>query len=620
VKNNKAERSFRLSIISISVLFGLWAFLFIRLTSCIAIDGQRYFALFDDAMVSMRYAWNLSHGYGLVWNPGEQIEGYTNLLLILGMSVFTLLLEKRMAVLAIQIIGALLVLGIGWQSVIISRHFTCRAARDGRLFLEILLFAAVIFHYPLAYWSLMGMETGLLTLLLLLAVGCYFKYTKENRDKALYLMSIFCGLACLTRPDALIFALILFFFIFIELVIKSLLWKRLGFFILALALFLVFPFAQVVFRWFYYGELVPNTYLLKMTGFPILLRIGNGLAFIRVYAIEYSPLFLIASIGIICGFSRERLLLISMSLASIFYTIWIGGDAWYYWRLLAPPHPLVLILFGVGMITILDELPSSGRGKRYFTMNRLRERLRQSRMLTHLRSKRGLSLPIFLCGLIFIILAIAVDWSGLRSSGLRMSGRILLLFGIVLILSAIYRGLTFALRLKPVRKTLIVFPMLFISVFLMTNFHFLQEIIFLRRPFNAALHEMNINAAVALLDLTDEEASVGVTWAGLIPYYTGRYAVDFLGKSDRTIASLPADISGDVSHGDMFSWPGHNKYDLHYSIGILRPTYVQTFQWGSQDLTDLLISDYVSIQYQGVPLYLMRNSPYVDWGRITIDE
>src|SRR4051812_33138351 len=36
-------------------------------------------SLFDDAMISMRYARNLAHGHGLVWNVGESpIEGFSN--------------------------------------------------------------------------------------------------------------------------------------------------------------------------------------------------------------------------------------------------------------------------------------------------------------------------------------------------------------------------------------------------------------------------------------------------------------------------------------------------------------------------------------------------------------
>jgi len=36
--------------------------------------------LLDDAFISFRYARNLVEGHGLVYNPGERVEGYTNLL------------------------------------------------------------------------------------------------------------------------------------------------------------------------------------------------------------------------------------------------------------------------------------------------------------------------------------------------------------------------------------------------------------------------------------------------------------------------------------------------------------------------------------------------------------
>src|SRR5258708_5767583 len=47
--------------------------------SSFELGGQRCFTLFDDAMVSMRYASNFSRGLGLVWNPGEApVEGFSN--------------------------------------------------------------------------------------------------------------------------------------------------------------------------------------------------------------------------------------------------------------------------------------------------------------------------------------------------------------------------------------------------------------------------------------------------------------------------------------------------------------------------------------------------------------
>src|SRR5205085_7772430 len=39
--------------------------------------------IIDDAFISIRHAENLVRGYGLVYNPGEQIEGYTNFLWVI---------------------------------------------------------------------------------------------------------------------------------------------------------------------------------------------------------------------------------------------------------------------------------------------------------------------------------------------------------------------------------------------------------------------------------------------------------------------------------------------------------------------------------------------------------
>ena len=47
----------------IVLVFAVYAARFIERTS-FEIDGTRYYALFDDAMISMRYAKNLAHGYG----------------------------------------------------------------------------------------------------------------------------------------------------------------------------------------------------------------------------------------------------------------------------------------------------------------------------------------------------------------------------------------------------------------------------------------------------------------------------------------------------------------------------------------------------------------------------
>ena len=49
-------------------------------------NANQYHFLGDDAFISFRYARNLAEGHGLVWNPGEAVEGYTNFLWVVLMA------------------------------------------------------------------------------------------------------------------------------------------------------------------------------------------------------------------------------------------------------------------------------------------------------------------------------------------------------------------------------------------------------------------------------------------------------------------------------------------------------------------------------------------------------
>src|ERR1700750_538681 len=94
----------RALLILLGVSYVAWAAVFIA-RSAVVTDQGRYYCLFDDAMVSLRYAWNLAHRAGVVWNPGERVEGITSLSWSLYMSVGTLILDKSAAVLFVQLTG-----------------------------------------------------------------------------------------------------------------------------------------------------------------------------------------------------------------------------------------------------------------------------------------------------------------------------------------------------------------------------------------------------------------------------------------------------------------------------------------------------------------------------------
>jgi hypothetical protein len=96
----------------LAVLYAAFAFAFIARTSFV-VEGVRHFCLFDDAMISMRYARNLAGGDGLAWNPGgPRVEGFTNPGWVAVMAVVHLLpLPAPLASLPVQGLGAVLLLG-----------------------------------------------------------------------------------------------------------------------------------------------------------------------------------------------------------------------------------------------------------------------------------------------------------------------------------------------------------------------------------------------------------------------------------------------------------------------------------------------------------------------------
>src|SRR5262249_5015246 len=122
------------------------------------IAGQRYFVLVDDAMISMRYASNLAHGHGLVWNAGQApVEGFSNPAWTLWMALLYLLpLPDRLMSLPVMLTSSLLVLG---TIVNVTRVTALLSARRLAPLASAVLCAT---FYPYTYWSLRGMEVGLL--------------------------------------------------------------------------------------------------------------------------------------------------------------------------------------------------------------------------------------------------------------------------------------------------------------------------------------------------------------------------------------------------------------------------------------------------------------------------
>src|SRR5512146_2024819 len=156
--NSRLVRNCLFGILILGFFYYAWQYI---LASSFLINGTRYYVLFDDAMISMRYAYNLAHGNGLVWNIGERVEGFTNPLWVGYMALLHLLpLSLPQMSLPVQITGAVLLAANLFFVREIVGHFT------GSLIAMLAAVAFTAFYAPLLSWGLLGMDVSLLALLL----------------------------------------------------------------------------------------------------------------------------------------------------------------------------------------------------------------------------------------------------------------------------------------------------------------------------------------------------------------------------------------------------------------------------------------------------------------------
>ena len=175
------------------------------------------YAAVDDAFISFRYAQSAIRGYGLVFNPGERVEGFTNFLWTIAM----IPLEGARADVgrASMLLGALFALATMWLAMRFAKIVD--APRGVAIITAFLLAADGSF----VLWSVSGLETPLFAFLIFAGASLYIRENKLKVGNGTLEMprptsnfqfptsnfpfsGIFFALAAMTRPEgALVFAL-----------------------------------------------------------------------------------------------------------------------------------------------------------------------------------------------------------------------------------------------------------------------------------------------------------------------------------------------------------------------------------------------------------------------------
>lgn len=319
---------------------------FIYYTSFV-VDGIRHFSLFDDAMISMRYAKNLAAGYGLVWNPGgERVEGYTNPLWVLYMAVLHWLPVPASKIsLLVQVTGLILLL----INLCLVRKIA-RAISDDPLPVSLGAMVLTAFYLPLVNWSVQGMEVGLLTCLTSWTVWLVLRSLQTGQFSAWPYVVL--GLATLVRLDMVVaFVAITGFLLFKDPANRHL-HLVLGGAILGTSLVI-----QTGFRLWYFEDPLPNTYYLKMTGYPIVLRVTRGLYVLSKFVAQMGfALFLLPVVALAIRRDIAARLLLCVLSGQLLYSVYVGGDAWEEWggsnRYISLAMPLFFILLARALFDV----------------------------------------------------------------------------------------------------------------------------------------------------------------------------------------------------------------------------------------------------------------------------
>jgi len=205
--------------------------------------------------------------------------------------------------------------------------------------------AMTLFYYPLVNWSLQGSEVSAMALVS--AAGSLLAFRILDTGRGFGPLYSLLAIALLLRADG--FILYLAFLGFLVVADKP---NRSRHFAYGLAVLVATMIAITAWREAYFGYLLPNTYYLKMTGYPEFPRIVCGLWKLAQFCLHswlVVPGVLIAASPTMRD--RRIALLIAVFLAQCVYSAFVGGDAWEWWgganRYIAFVMPLYFVVAAI---------------------------------------------------------------------------------------------------------------------------------------------------------------------------------------------------------------------------------------------------------------------------------
>lgn len=279
----------------------------------------------DDAWITFRYARNAADGLGVVYNPGQRVEGFTS------PSWFVLSLVAELLRIPPDHVSKLASLAIVVSLMILMWR---RVARRSALAAAPLLILAL--HSPLLVGIVCGLEAAGAASL----VGCLLILAAEEAIAWRSLAGVGCAAIC-TRPESVLLLAALGLYLIVARRVER---RRV---VMVGAIWIITLVALTAARRLYFGQWVPNTAVAKI-------RAESSAAFaawyyVKSWAVHYWWLVALAAPALFHNRSRRTAIIGGVLIAAqLVFVVIAGGDWMPQWRFMLPVGVALIVVACAG--------------------------------------------------------------------------------------------------------------------------------------------------------------------------------------------------------------------------------------------------------------------------------
>ncbi len=301
----------------------------------------------DDAYISLRYAHNFAQGHGLVYNVGVRVEGYTNFLWVLSLGIISWICPHVDMLVVAQ--GISLAFGV---ATLVLMFVLARRSIEASPWMWLAGPLMLAGNSSFCAWSTGGLASTAYAFLILLALVMHDREFRTGKGALGSVIPI--ALLSLVRGDGFVWFALFSVVRIVEHMRRGespfnrrlVIWGTVFFAVLV-------PY--IIWRTWYYGYPLPNTYYAKVGGsFDLYMR---GIRHTKHFLEQYGGALWLTLIAL-SWVKRDAAPWVQggrwIALGWFAYIIQVGGDGLAFYRFFSYITPVLYMLTAVGLYEIMS--------------------------------------------------------------------------------------------------------------------------------------------------------------------------------------------------------------------------------------------------------------------------